>query len=927
MLKNAVRLLAGGLVTCLAQLALAQSQSPLLPWRTLDTDHFHIHFVAHDEASARALAVIAEQQYVTITRALDWRPDRKTHVRLVDNSDRPQGHANVIPFPQTEILLAPPDDGELVSSDDWLTLVFSHELAHVIHLDKSRSTPNGLQDLFGRHPWLFPARMQPGWGIEGFAVYWESQVNRDGRAASPWYDMLMRLEVDNGLKSLATINSPAYTSPRNQAYLYGSYFFLFLDDVYGRDTVFRLINEYSDNLVPYRLVSNSARVTGKPLPQLWRQFEGWLRQRFNTQIETGKAQGLSAFTSITTNGFAHDNPLVAADGALWFIENDGHRAPHLVRIHDDKREIVAELENNARFTLHPQRGVLIAQPEMCGAYSVYYDLFQIKPGSTQPQRLTHCGRYRLAAWSPDGSTIAAVQHIAGKPILVLLNADGSPRETLLTAAPGDIIGALDWHGDMLAITQQHKTQWDIRRFDIRNRSWHQLTDDKAIERNLRFDRDGTLLYSADYRGNFEIYRLAADFSSAAQLTRGIGAAIAPGGSDDTGHIYYTGFAADGQHIYRAKNNVLENIPLRHTAATSQPDNITVETPAPPSTNYNGWYSIAPTSWEPYWQTTDGINAFGATVFGQDALGLHQYRMSLLRESDLAEYLGSINYSFADQLFLSTTRQLETVKTSNNEIDYYRTEIESQMLYSYPFGTLEGVWRAGFGYSFENDELKSRDGTVSQVKENVVGAHVSFSSVEYFPLQYGASEGRSIGLVIESYDTLRNNDFSGEVFSLDWHEYIAVGDNTLALRWVEGIGSEKPTSFQLGGVFSEYEGLAPYINQRKYALRGYNSLRALADRHMRLGTFEWRMPLRHINRSLMVPPIGVGRTSMALFSDIGGVWHNGENPDRYYSSVGIEAIGELVLGYNLLLDARVGFARGLDDDLGESQFYMRFGRAF
>jgi len=165
-----------------------------------------------------------------------------------------------------------------------------------------------------------------------------------------------------------------------------------------------------------------------------------------------------------------------------------------------------------------------------------------------------------------------------------------------------------------------------------------------------------------------------------------------------------------------------------------------------------------------------------------------------------------------------------------------------------------------------------------------------------------------------------------VLSFDWHEYIPVGDNTLALRWVEGIGSEQPTAFELGDVFSEFEGLAPYINQRKYALRGYSSQSALTDRHMRLGTVEWRMPLHNVNRSLMAPPVGIGRSALVLFSDTGTTWHSGSNPDRYYSSAGIEVIGELVVGYNLILDTRIGVAKGFDD-IGESEFYVRIGRAF
>jgi hypothetical protein len=938
MRKTAVRLLAGVLFSCLAVYALAQSQNPLLDWRTLDTEHFHIHFTAPQVSNARVAAAIAESQYARLTKAFDWHPAHKIHIRLVDNSDRPQGVANVIPYTQAEILLVPPDEGELISSDDWMTLVLSHELTHVIHLDKTRGTPAGMQDLFGRHPWLFPGRMQPTWGIEGLAVYWESTVNRQGRGGAPWFEMLMRMEVANGLKPLSRINGPASEWPRNQAYLYGSYFYLFLADVYGEKTVFRLVREYSDNLVPYRLISNSARVTGKPLPQLWQQFEGWLRQRFEPQIASLRQQGLSPYTDITLRGFAHEGPVTDVDGALWFVASDGHMAPTVVRQQNGDRERIAEVQAGARLSLHPQRGLLVAQPERCDAFSAYYDLFTLTTNTRKLKRLTHCGRYRLAVWSPDGSEIAAVQHVAGKPSLVLLDADGKPKQTLLSGADTDIISSLDWHGDTIAIIQQHDTQWDIRTFNTATKTWSRLTHDRAIERSLRFDRDGSLLYSADYSGNFEIYRLANDGLRATRLTRSMGAAISPTGSDAAGNFYYVSFAADGQHIYQGRNLALENIALADTATPAKNTNggdDSVSNPSPadigpasdaPISDYDGWKSIAPTSWQPFWQTGDGIYAYGATVFGQDALALHQYELSLARESDLSEFLGTVSYGFADQLFVSARRDAESVATRNRNTDRYKTEFESQLLYLYPFGTLQHQWRAGGGFNLETDKLKSRDGTLAQIEENVAALMVDYSSVKYFPLLYGASSGRSMSVVLESYDAIHNSDFTGEVLSLDWHEYIPVGDNTLALRWVEGVGSEQPAAFELGGVFSEFEGLAPYVNQRKYSLRGYASQDTLTDRHLRLGTVEWRMPLRNVNRSWMAPPVGIGRSALVLFGESGSAWHSGGNPDRYYSAAGIEVIGELVLGYNLVLDTRIGIAKGFAD-IGESQFYMRFGRAF
>jgi outer membrane protein assembly factor BamA len=77
---------------------------------------------------------------------------------------------------------------------------------------------------------------------------------------------------------------------------------------------------------------------------------------------------------------------------------------------------------------------------------------------------------------------------------------------------------------------------------------------------------------------------------------------------------------------------------------------------------------------------------------------------------------------------------------------------------------------------------------------------------------------------------------------------------------------------------------------------------------------------------MVPPIGINRLSLNLFTDIGGAWDTGNKPTSYYTGVGAELIGEVKLLYTLGLQLRLGVAQGLDDPKG-TQAYLTLGRAF
>jgi hypothetical protein len=143
-------------------------------WRTIETRNFFVHFAEQNRAQARAAASTAERLYPQITSLLDWQPRRRTHIVLLDSADFANGYASPVPFNYSAIFLSPPDDGELLQNRDWLELVMSHEFFHIVHLDKASGSPLALRNVLGRLLPSFPNVLQPGWVIEGLAVYWES---------------------------------------------------------------------------------------------------------------------------------------------------------------------------------------------------------------------------------------------------------------------------------------------------------------------------------------------------------------------------------------------------------------------------------------------------------------------------------------------------------------------------------------------------------------------------------------------------------------------------------------------------------------------------------------------------------------------------------------------------------------------------------
>jgi len=197
-----------------------------------------------------------------------------------------------------------------------------------------------------------------------------------------------------------------------------------------------------------------------------------------------------------------------------------------------------------------------------------------------------------------------------------------------------------------------------------------------------------------------------------------------------------------------------------------------------------------------------------------------------------------------------------------------------------------------------------------------------------------SDGRSVRLLAETTEALKS-DYSGEVYTLDWREYIGLGSqNVLALRFVQGWGTDQPKPFRLGGEDNEFDAFSfinpvsePLFGRRSYALRGYaEGLPQLRGRHLQLATLEWRFPGSLIERGWMSPPLGIIQWSGSVFAESGAAYTDSK-PEEYYSSVGFELQGDINLFYGITSRMVLGFANGLDKNIGENRVYFNLGASF
>ena len=93
---------------------------------------------------------------------------------------------------------APPDGmDELSDFDDFVKLLITHELTHVVHLDTILSwCPRLVDSVLGKI--YAPNLAQPSWFIEGLAVLMESRHTTGGRLRNSFFDMHLRVPFLEG---------------------------------------------------------------------------------------------------------------------------------------------------------------------------------------------------------------------------------------------------------------------------------------------------------------------------------------------------------------------------------------------------------------------------------------------------------------------------------------------------------------------------------------------------------------------------------------------------------------------------------------------------------------------------------------------------------------------------------------------------------
>ena len=604
--------------------------------------------------------------------------------------------------------------------------------------------------------------------------------------------------------------------------------------------------------------------------------------------------------------------------------------------------------------------------------NIFSDLYRLNLKTRDITRLTVGQRYIYACWSPDGRQIAAVKQFTGNAELQLLDDSGKYLQTLWSGSNKEVVSQPVWSADgatLLAAVWRPQSNWNIESFDLASRQWRAVTQTPDNEFNPRFSHDGkAVIFSADYDGVYNIYRLEIGANEPVKLTNVMGGTVSGALAANDRDLYYAGLNKDDADLYflaesaqqqttttplQSAKSYAEAPPIQSATETNVANPAsTDQTQANTYTNihdYNALPRIVPTAWFPYASWDSDQKELGLVTAGSDPLQWHMYGLLAAYDVENDWFVGAFDYRYDrwnPSVKLYFERDVNILRDSQSRLNRYVNSDSASLELLFPHFTRDRQWTfsAGITREVQSDKKLVAPGALSAPDfiDELLGAAVNYNSAQLYPRGISLERGQHINLVATDSDTL-NSDYTGQVYTLDWRAYLPLSvlapSQVLALRVAGGWGNDAPRPFRLGGNTEGYylpmpgaTLLTPTIDgdvfgKRKFALRGYkDGLPQLTGRRMALAETEWRFPLKLVERGLMAPPLGIHQIHGKLFYNAGSAWDDQNDADDIYKGAGAELNTELVIGYLFGINLRMGYAHGFDKP-GDNEWYLELGATF
>jgi hypothetical protein len=937
----------------------ASATDPTIPVRTIETDHFRIHFHVGEEEVARRVAVIAENVNDAVTGWLHYDTTQKTEILVNDDADTANGSANAIPYNAISIFAQAPDSRSVLNDyDDWLYGLILHEYTHVVHMDMVYGIPWLVNKVMGKV--TAPNSVQPRWFIEGLATYAESRFTTGGRVRSSLFDMYLRTAMlENAFPPIDVVSSGQVWWPQGTtSYLYGSHFLDFISKRCGYEKLVEITKEYASRLIPYSLNKIARKVCGETYLEMYDEWKAELRRTAELDVVNASSWPLTDYARVTQTAQWTIHPRWIPGGGLAWYAGTMDDYPHIVFMEPGKKPRNATRVNGGgAFSFIPgTRRFVLTQTEIFNQWYVYNDLWLVDGDTGEGRRLTAGLRADSPDVSPEGRRVAFVASHLSRTSLCIASLDDltpavQPRMRCPWAPDDQVqISNPKWSPDGKTIAVSAWTPGgfrDIYLVDVASGERRRITADRAVDTEPDFTPDGRyVLFSSDRTGIPNIFACDTAGGGLLQVTNVLTGAFTPRVSSDGTELAFVIYSHDGYDIARMK---LE--PGKWRTAPAYFDTRGTPRPLKPvkigePKRYNPYHMLLlDLWWFPVWGPDGSGETLGIMFGARDIAGQHNYLMNLRYGIGSNAFLYEVSYTmhlFYPYLNFYSSRsdyKLWGVQYINGrDVGFTQWNLLGSVTLSVPFDFWEMSQSVSINYTYEHlngeyDRSTPFDGPAPRWPRAGDQASIAFSysmsNARGYTKSISPEEGGSFGAGMRIYSKQLGGAFDAMSFEANARKYVKiprVPHHVLAFSLSGGTGAGdlgRPT-FYLGGVPNRniIQDLIDNTRQGGINLRGYAPYSIPGD-HYVLGNFEWRFPLWYVEKGIGLFPAYFQRLHGAAFFDCGAAWSRNFDADMIRMGTGFEIRADFQLGYYIPASLRIGYAQGLSE-YGISQFYAVLG---
>ena len=542
---------------------------PELSWKTIETEHFRIHFYDNTEQSARLGATIAEIIYEPITELYNYEPFDKTDIVFTDVDDISNGAAYF--YDNKIIIWTSPLDFELRGSHRWLQNVITHEFTHIVSIQKAqkfgKSIPGGYiqwidyekekrPDVLYGYPnklvsYPIPGTSVPPWLAEGVAQFMYPGADWDNWDSIR--DMILRdRTLNNNLLTWTEMNVFGKSGIGNES-VYNSGYALskYLAVKHGPSALENIMASLSKpfNSSIDKAIKEAIGIEGR---EVYDDFISVLNIRYDS-LSNSVLNNIKKGTIIEQNGTSNLFPAWNEDGNLIAFlsnkENDYFGSTDLF-IYSVKNKTSKKIVDDvfSKPSWNGQKLFYSKKSKIANKVgSKFYDLYEFDLLTDKENRITQDARAFSPVYNSNDSTLFYISTNGGNQNIYMIDLVSRSTQKLTDFSNQEIINSLNYDYEtnriMFDITQNHFR--DIHFLSLSDSiSGAILNSSFWDERQIDFSKKG-MVYSDDRSGIFNIYYI--DSQVQGYLTNVVGGAFMPD-IHESGKIAYSLYEKGGYKI-------------------------------------------------------------------------------------------------------------------------------------------------------------------------------------------------------------------------------------------------------------------------------------------------------------------------------------------------------------------------------------------